>query len=983
MTGTPTVYTIGAETSFVDALASGIVAQVGDAPEALSAVTVLLPTRRACRALADAFLRLGEGRALLLPQMSALGDVDDDDEAFDDDHALDLPPAIPTLHSQLLLTRLILSRDDMAATPDQAARLATELARLLDQVQTERLSFDGLSSLVETVDLSDHWQKTVEFLKILTDHWPGILKAEGYIDPIERRNAGFEARTAAWTKLPPAGLVIAAGSTGSIPATADLLKCIALMPQGALVLPGLDRDATDAVWDELEASHPQYGMARLLGHVGIERGDVGDWQSDVIASAPSSRTALINAALVPASVTDTWQHRTEPDADALDGLSVIEAANEHDEAGSIAMLMREALTEPDKTAALVTPDRGLARRVASELKRWDIDVDDSAGRPLADSVPATFLRLAARAAAEGFAPISLLGLLKHPLAAGGQQASRFRAMVRRLEIAVLRGPRPSAGLDGLKTALAESRDKDDADLLALLDALQTSAAPFVEAFAREEIPLKPLLAGHIAFIEALATTPDTSGPERIWAGDDGEALSGFVADLLDSADSLGDIDAAAWPALLDALLAGRAVRPRYGLHPRLHIWGLMEARLQHADVTILGGLNEGSWPPQPDASPWMSRPMMDAFGLPQPERRLGLTAHDFTQAFAAPRVVLSRAGRSGGAPTVPSRWLLRLRTLLTGTALKDKLIPDRRWSEWLRTLNTPEEFIAPTEPKPMPPVALRPREMSVTRVEKWVRDPYALYAGEILKLRELDAIDADPGAADRGILVHEALDRFFKTHPDSLPDDAYDKLVDIGREVFGEHLSRPGVLAFWWPRFKRIARWFIDDERLRRDQGWLPLATETRGEMPLDGPAGDFMLTARADRIDRHEDGGLGIVDYKTGAPPTWKQVATGLAPQLSLEATMATGGHFNGVDEGEVRELLYLHLSGGRVPGKRHANAKDVEEMAGDAIDGLKKRIADFDDEATPYLSRTTPMFQNRGGDFDHLARVREWMTGDDGDGE
>ncbi|MHA1598930.1 MAG: double-strand break repair protein AddB, partial [Alphaproteobacteria bacterium] len=934
--------------------------------------------RRACRALTDAFLRLGNGRALLLPSMSALGDTEED-LIFDADMTFELPPAIPALRRQLLLTRLILAREDMAATPDQAARLATELARLLDQVQTERLSFEGLTTLVEDRDLSEHWQKTVRFLKILTDNWPEILESEGVIDPIDRRNRVIEARTEAWTSRPPDGPVIAAGSTGSIPATADLLKCVAELAGGAVVLPGLDRDAPDAVWNALEASHPQYGMARLLDHMGIGRGDVSDWISNIEAAA-SSRTELINAALIPAAVTDGWRSRPEPEPDALDGVSIIEAANEADEAGAIAMVMRQTLEEPDKTAALVTPDRGLARRVAAELKRWDIHIDDSAGRPLADTPAATFLRLAGRATADGFAPVSLLGLLKHPLAAGGIDKPVFRAMVRRLETAVLRGPRPAAGMAGLSTALAEGKYKKDAELQRLLERLDHIAAPFAAHFDGDAVPLKDLLGAHVSMAEALATTADQSGAATLWSGNDGEALAAFVAELFQSADSLGDIDASAWPALFDALLCGRAVRPRFGLHPRLHIWGLMEARLQHADVAILGGLNEGSWPPEPDASPWMSRPMMDAFGLEQPERRLGLTAHDFTQAFTAPTVVLSRAARSGGSPAVPSRWLVRLGTLLSGTGLVEKLVPDARWSDWFADLNAADETTAVVEPRPRPPVPLRPRKLSVTRIETWVRDPYALYAREILRLRPLDAIDADPGAADKGILVHEALDRFIQACPGDLPDDAYDRLIAIGHQVFDEHLSRPGVLAFWWPRFERIARWFIDDETRRRKQGWMPVKPEVDGVLTLNGPAGDFILTARADRIDRNADGGLSIVDYKTGTPPSWKMVTTGFSPQLSLEAAMAAEGGFDGVGAEETRELLYLQLSGGRVAGKRRSQTTDVEDIATDAIDGLKQRIADFDDEKTPYLSRIKPMFLTRPGDYDHLARIKEWMSGDDG---
>jgi ATP-dependent helicase/nuclease subunit B len=983
MTGKPAVYTIAAGVPFLDALAAGILEKTGDAPEALTKVSVLLPTRRACRSLSEAFLRLRNGKPMLLPKMTPLGDIDEDELAFADDDGFggeatfDIAPAISGLRRQLLLSRLILARKDSQTTPDQAARLAQELARLLDQVQTERLSFDGLEKLVAGDGLSGHWQQTLEFLTILTDNWPSILASEGVLDPTQRRNLLLDTQAALWRDKPPGDLVIAAGSTGSIPATADLLKVIAEMPGGMLVLPGLDTDADDGIWEALEPTHPQYGLAKLLKTLSIDRGDVADWPSPVKAIAPQSRAHLINDALIPASVTDSWQNRPEPDVSALDGVTTFEADSERAEAGLIALTMRQVLETEGKTAALVTPDRALARRVTAELGRWQIDIDDSAGRPLAETPAGVFLRLCARVITDAMAPVGLLALLKHPFAAAGMNPAAFRTQVRHLELMLLRGTRPGPGIDGLRRALSEVRPDKVRGLDRFIDRLDGVFAHLDD----QAKPLKDLLRAHVGMAESLAASEAQDGASRLWANEDGEALANFVAELSDAADSLEDVTPRQYPALFDALLGPRAHRPRYGRHPRLHIWGLLEARLQHADVMILGGLNEGSWPPEAQASPWMSRPMLEAFGLSQPERRLGLTAHDFTQAASGPHVIFSRAARSGGSPTVPSRWLLRLETRIKGTVFADRLRPETEIKRLFSALDLPAHYVEPTEPLPTPPLASRPREMSVSQIETWIRDPYSIYARRILGLKVLDPIDADPGAAERGIVVHEALDRFIKLWPGSLPENALDELLVIGAAVFDEKMTNAALRAFWWPRFEQIADWFIDNERNKRQAGRLPLKTETSGRLSFKAPAGDFTLSARADRIDRASDGALTIIDYKTGSVPSKPQMLSGLTPQLTLEAAMAAQGCFPDVPGGEVSSVVYMRLAGGREPGKESGISEDVETLAADALQGLKDRVAAFDDEETPYLSRPVPMFSRRFGDYDHLARVKEWMAGDDGE--
>lgn len=997
MPAVPAVFTIPAGQSFVDALAAGLLRRTAEGPEALAAATVLLPTRRACRSLQAAFLRASGGAPLLLPRLLPLGDLDAEELLFEPPSfagagEAELPPAVSAVQRQLLLASCILSHSRALAadlgsaviSEDQAIRLAAELARLIDQVETEGLDFADLQGLVPE-DYAEHWQITLEFLRIVTEAWPRILRDLGCIGPAERRRRLAERQSAAWRARPPAAPVIAAGSTGSIPATAELLRTVAGLPQGAVVLPGLDLESDDAVWWEIrdDPGHPQHGMAQLLDRLGIAREAVRPWSQETAPQSPRAaerRARFANLALRPAGGTARWHEAKGQDFDAaLEGVQRVDCTDPGEEALVVALLLRRQVEQPGATAALVTPDRNLARRVAVNLQRWSIAVDDSAGRSLADTPPGVFLRLTAAMAAERFAPVALLAALKHPLAAGGDSPAAFRRRVRALELAVLRGARPAPGLAGLRKAVEASRA---VGLLPWFDRLAGALAPLAEALDGGAARLSQLVDAHLATAEALAASDRESGADRLWAGDAGEAAAAFADELREAGLATPASRSLYYPAALEALMAGRAVRPRYGLHPRVAILGPLEARLQHADLLILGGLNEGSWPAEADPGPWLSRPMQAAFGLPLPERRIGLAAHDFFQAFCAPVVYLTRAERVDGTPTVAARWLRRIEALGEGLRLQvDLRREEPRLRAWAAALDRPQQVVPIKPPLPCPPVSARPRELSVTRIETWMGDPYALYAREILRLRPLDPLDADPGAAERGTLVHAALEQFLKKHPAkagaALPAEAIDDLLEIGAELFRPIQAKPGAFAFWWPRFLRVARWFVAEERLRRS-AIAESFVEIKGVLELDAPGGPFRLTAKADRIDRRADGSLEIIDYKTGAPPEKKKVDRGFAPQLPLEAAIAAAGGFAPLPPGPVGALTYWRLSGGTPPGEVLAASQgDPAQLAAEALAGLAHLVASFDDPATPYACQPRPEMAPRFRDYDHLSRIAEWSPG------
>ena len=969
------LWNIPAGRPFLDCLVEGLHVRVGRDPLALAGAQIILPTRRAVRSLREAFLRASDGALLLLPRLLALGDLDSDelDLALPGGGGLDLPPAIAPIRRELLLARAIRQRSP-EVLPGQALALAGDLATLIDQVHTQRSSFDRLTALVPA-ELAQHWQVTVEFLQVVTSVWPELLAIEGALDPADRRNRLIEAQIDAWGRTPPVTPLIAAGLDATIPAVADLLAAIADLPTGAVVLDGLDAAADDTIWDAArgDCTHPQHALAGLLSRLGVERAAVPAW-----SSAPSlrndERARLIREVMRPSSVSEHWRTLATLAAGATDGMTRLDLHGTHEEAAAVALLLREQLETPAATAMLVTPDRDLARRVAAELRRWGIEIDDSAGRPLGRTPPGAFLRLVADAVAEDLAPVPLLSLLKHPLTALGLDPIACRELVRRLETGCLRGPRPAPGLAGLRAVAQET------DAAAIVDRLTRSIADLALALAAPAATLADLIRLHIAAAETLAATDTMTGAERLWAGEAGEAAATFVAELAAAAVGFDSIDGADYPMLFEAALGGKVVRPVAGRHPRLQILGTLEARLQSADLVVIGGLNEGTWPPDTGHDPWMSRPMRAQFGLAPAERAIGIAAHDFTIALAAPTVVLTRALRSEGAPTVPSRWLLRLETVLTALQLGHLPLAGNDRAPvigWQSLLDRPQSVRPVAPPAPRPPLHARPRKLSVTAIETWMRDPYALYARTILRLNALEPLDSDPSVADRGRFIHTALARFIATRA-ALPVEQWPSLlIELGREAFGDSLLHPGVRSFWWPRFVKIAAWVIELEADR-----LPsiaaIRPEVRGALVLAGLYRPFTLTAHADRIEQSVDGTLGIVDYKTGTPPKGSEVAAGYAPQLPLEALIAEAGGFNGVPAAKVEALAFWHLAGTRIAGAV-CHLEDIATLVSDAGEGLRRLVERFDDPMTPYLARPRPAMAPRYSDYEHLARVKEWSTGGD----
>ena len=1001
------------------------------APLDFAAATIYVPTRRAARALSSELIRRLPGPAVLLPNIVPLGHLESIETGllFDTgDGPVDgVPDAMSAIERRMILMRLVhtwagqlahaithaegteIKTDKseallVARAPAQAWHLAGDLAALIDEMIVEDAEWSKLQELAPH-EFDRYWAVTIQFLGIASQAWPDILDARQLVDAATRQRRLVDHEIARLARIDTGAPVIAIGSTGTNRATARLLAAIARQDQGAVVLPGLDRTLDEAAWRLIEgdpdtgvdpaASHPQAALHRLLPTLGVTRDDVMDLGTPDAALA--ARIALLGEAFRPADTTESWSAYTATlgegtIAQALAGVELIVAADEREEALALALCLRRTLEEPGVTAALVTPDRALARRVRADLARWDITIDDSGGEPLATSPYGVLARLALACGERACMPAQWLALLAHPLARLGQPRAEVERLAGLLEIAVLRGvltnrDRPLEMVAAARTLAADSHAHPacaritgaDWDALThLVAALHGALAPLHDT--PRDAALATWITAHRATLAALIDAPAQEPAAQDESYDVFETLFTELADKADAAIPFRAVD---YRALVDLVTREEVVRGPVRAHPRLKILGLLEARLINADVMLLAGLDESIWPPQTQTGAFLNRPMRAELGLSAPERRIGQTAHDFTMAMGAARVIISRAGKRGGAPTVPSRFLQRLEALAG-----DAFAPcQRRGDDILalaRRLDRPGKVATIGRPEPRPPLELRPTTLSVTEIETLRRDPYSIHARHILALQKLEDLGAEPGAREAGTQLHDVVGTFTARHRSGdLPADALDQLQALAQDKLGLLLDNADYRAFQWPRIEAgLSRWL--DWDTERRTGLARSEIELYGKLAIaldDGTT--FTLRGYADRIDVLASGDGEIIDYKTGHIPSAPEIKAGFAPQLPLEAAMLRKGAFTAIGALDVRDALHVKLGTAEaISPVTISKTGNVHEMADNAFDGLIVLLNQFRDPQTPYLARPYPQFARRFSDYDHLARVKEWSAGAGGDG-
>ena len=1021
----PNVFTIppGAPflATFVEAfLAGDIVAGVSrnSSPLTLARATIYVPTRRAGRALAAEFARaIGVG-ATFLPRILPLGGLEESEnaalfsaEAPFDPHGA---PAIEELERRLLLSQLIMAwsksigyailsigpdgeaevdkseRFLVAATPAGAYALAAELGALIDEFHIENVPPEAVRKIVDDA-FDRYWSITTRFLDIALDQWPAILKDHGLVDAAERRRLLVEAQIAGLDR-DATNPVIALGSTGAQPTTARLLAAIARHDKGAVILPGLDKVMSDAEWAQIgdhaqepAYSHPQIILKRLLATMRLAREDVRE--IGVSSDESVARRKLISAAMAPAGATADWRifRRDEAAhiAQALEHVTVLEAPDERIEALSLALFMREALETPGRTAALVTPDRAVARRVAAELRRFGIDIDDSGGASLAMTCAGALARLVAAIAVEGLTAINLSALLAHPLTCLGVARADIAALASLIEIGVLR--RPGAGAGGWRESVLKARaaaqenhaypaarritDLQWLEIENCFGSLEKIFAPFAQM--QDVRRLDAWATAHRNALEAICA----GGEESADAG--ARELFDLFARLA-QAQAPEDFDAASYAALFDQIAFETILRGPQRAHPRLKILGPLESRLIDADLMLLAGLDEGVWPPQTETGAFLNRSMRRQLGLTPPERRIGQSAHDFVMALGAPQVVLARALKRDGSPTVASRFLARLEALAGQTYLDCKQ-RGLRMAQIAAALDYTPESQATLRPAPKPPLALRPTRLSVTRIERLRRDPYAIYAEYILELKPLSPLGAKIGPRERGTALHKVIECFVRRYPSGpLPELAQDEIVELAQIALAEFLTQPDFETFEWPGIKAGLAHVVSFERERRAVA-RQIFIESYGEWRLKlSDGGEFYLTAVADRIEIDEAGQAFVIDYKTGAPPSGKQINAGWSPQLTLEAAMIEAGAFVGIGAHTAASAVYVSLKdGGATKWLDKIEKKTFTDLVATHREELLKLLLQFRSVETPYLSRPYVFQKKETSDYDHLARVAEWSRG------
>ena len=917
------VFNISSNLSFLDSLAQGVLEKFPD----LQNLTIFLPTKRAIRPLAEAFLKHSKKDVLVLPKIEALGEVDEDEISleFNQDFA-ELPEEIPQIKRIYLLAKLIFQNRDKIEISmpsfNNCISLAKSLAGLLDELQNKDINYKNLQTMAVVGELAQHWELTYNFLQLILEKWEVYLAENNYLEPVARRNKLLGELTNYYRSGANKNPVLIAGTTASVPATLKLVKAILESGNGYLVLDGLDRNLSQDDFRILEETHPQYNLAQLLNKLELYADDVLEWQKTEL----TERQKIISTILYPSAKTAEWQDKEFNGAN----LTQIDCENLEEEAAVISVLLREGLEDAKKTAMVVTNNRPLAARIASKMSVWGVEVNDSAGQVLLNTPPARFLIQLAEMAISDNAPLESLSFFKHPFV-----NYETKEKARAIELKFLR---------------KDLRDDDSFTSFKDKGLSLPEYEPFYQIIKQGEAVLADVLRLHLAAAEAIA------GDEKLY--DKPEEFAEFLEEFQNSIDADFIINTKHYAEILESFLGGKTFRPKFGSHPRINILSPIEARLIQANTVILAGMNEGSFPLIPPADSFMNQQIRKNIGLDLLSQKIGKSAHDFELLSQADKVFYTRSNKEGGSPTVESRFLKRLKAIT-------KIDAGEKYTQFAEKIFYPKLEAKPCErPMPNPPIEARPKKLSATKIGRLMRDPYIIYASEILKLKKPKDIDAELTPADFGNIIHKALEDFNNSYDENLSDAEQTKqLIEYAKPAFEKIIDKQSVQAFWLPKFYRITTWYVQNERKIREVA-AQRYFEHEGKINIKG----VDITTKADRVEVTDT--IKIIDYKTGTAPSPTKVKNGIEPQLSVEAII-----FEVVFGKLVADAEYWKLNGDEEDmNKPTSFAKDIENIVADAREGLDNLIGLFNQPNAKYIAQPWTKFAIEYNDYEHLERIKEW---------
>ncbi len=931
------IYTVNLTDNFAQKIVDFILDK-SSSPLDIAQMQVILPTKRAVKTVKETFLKQAENTPLLLPKLTALYDLDVLEE--------NIKPAMSYIERLILLTRLCQKKPNVD-TMDQALTIALSLSSLLDEFYQYETSFDDLEKIVPDLDLAEHWNKTIVFLDIIRKVWPALLNERGLIDEQDRKIKLINAFTNKIKQNPPSHQIIMAGFDGAIPAVSNLINELNKLDNTLILLQGLNNELTDEDLKYIDENHYQYNFKKLLKTLKMFPPEIQNLSDELVL-----REELITEALRPAEQVEEWRTLNFSE-NVLNNITRIDCESINEEALAIALILRETLETPKKTAALITNDRMLARRVILEMKRWGIELDDSAGTPLHHTPVGVYLSLIAEIGKERTSQSLWLALLKHPLSADLMMPNELRLLIKQQE--------------------KEAREKQ----VPLNLSLHTDFKRFLSFFeTNEPVEFNQILEEHLKIAQELATSQDRTGEERLWQSEAGQEAYNLFIKLKEFGSLFGAVSPADYPNMINIFLSKINVRSRYGMHNRLDILGPIEARLTHPDVCIIAGLNEGSFPILSDTGPWLSRQMRKALKLPALENKIATQSMDFAHCFSSPEVYLTRSVKSEGSQTIPSRFISRLEAVLNASQIQWPI----KNPDYARLLDKSEVFEQVTRPAPTPPVETRPTKLSVTNIELLMKNPYAIYAKYILKLLPLKDIDDIQENLLYGSCLHQALELFFKERPFS--SDA-DWLKEKTISLLKENNFPQSALPLYEEKISKIAD-FVIREQVDRKPLTHQILIEQKGEISFllkDGSL--FTLTGKADRIDDLNNNTFEIIDYKTGTLPTGNEIESGLSPQMTLEAVILREKGFEGLKATKDIKLNYWRLNGKRsggeiIPIPSKSAKKDVSALIDEAYTGVQEILNKYRDKTTPYTASPRPD-KIKFNDYALLSREKEWLNEED----